>query len=282
MPLREQYPTVYNSWRNMKLRVKASGGTVHPEFDDFSSFLNAMGAPPSNQHTLDRIDNSLNEYTPENCRWASKREQSANRRNTISLDVNGVKQSLSDWAEDTNQKQNTLRSRHRKGWPDREVVYGRQRQKRPVLNQSLTELSLQEVRRYKNLKPDQCHATLNWPWLSEPDAHHFEEEYIDRRLYPETRYGYFDLVSKRQLEDLNKTLSDLSSYKIWMMTPDNYDTDQSEGIYSLGEKHGVTPENFNQIANQKLSLRRKIENYRSKMLMFKKIEGPFHHKGYPN
>ena len=67
-----------------------------------------------------------------------------------------------------------------------------------------------------------------------------------------------------------------------MMKPENYDMDQAEGIQVIGEKHGVKPENFNQVANQKLSLKRKIENYRSKMLIYKEIQGPFHHKGYPN
>ena len=46
---------------------------------DVMNFINDMGHPPSNLHSLDRIDVNGN-YEPSNCRWATSDIQNMNKR----------------------------------------------------------------------------------------------------------------------------------------------------------------------------------------------------------
>ena len=47
--------------------------------DNFPAFLESVGRKPGPEYSLDRINNDGN-YEPGNCRWATKKEQAANRR----------------------------------------------------------------------------------------------------------------------------------------------------------------------------------------------------------
>lgn len=78
----------YKCWERMKGRcsnksrsyyhgkgIKVCDRWLH----SFSNFYADMGKLPSSKHSLDRINNEK-DYTPENCRWATKQEQCINRR----------------------------------------------------------------------------------------------------------------------------------------------------------------------------------------------------------
>lgn len=83
----------YNSWLHMKRRCRdvndneykrygKKGITVCKEWQSFTNFYRDMGERKDVSITLDRIDNNKG-YFKENCRWATKAEQSRNKSNNI-------------------------------------------------------------------------------------------------------------------------------------------------------------------------------------------------------
>ena len=63
--------------------------------ESFENFYEDMGPKPSPTHSIDRIDNYklVDGYSKDNCRWATKREQSLNKRYAPNrLNMQGVQQ----------------------------------------------------------------------------------------------------------------------------------------------------------------------------------------------
>lgn len=103
-----QERATYQCWRDMKGRCYnqnsqryythgARGISVCPAWrDDFNQFVADMGWKPPG-YTLDRIDNNSH-YSCDNCRWATPKEQAANRRTNVWLTHDGKTMTLGQWA----------------------------------------------------------------------------------------------------------------------------------------------------------------------------------------
>ena len=87
----------------------------------FLAFIEDVGMAPSHDHSIERIDNN-GDYELKNCRWATPREQSRNKRNNIWLTLNGRTECLQDWAREIGIDARTLRSRMKSGWSDEDTL----------------------------------------------------------------------------------------------------------------------------------------------------------------
>ncbi len=99
---------IYQLWFGMRSRCEtksnsgyyaygARGIKVCDRWQKFENFYADMGPRPEGM-SLDRINND-GDYCPENCRWATRKEQAQNRRNNVFLTLKGETKCMSDWAK---------------------------------------------------------------------------------------------------------------------------------------------------------------------------------------
>lgn len=117
----------YNTWIQMKTRCNnphskeynnygGRGIKVCNRWADFNMFLQDMGDVP-NGMSLDRINVNGN-YEPDNCRWATIKEQQNNKRNNRVFTYKGETHTIAEWSERLNMNFKTLHQRLvRNNWP---------------------------------------------------------------------------------------------------------------------------------------------------------------------
>lgn len=121
-------------WRSMHNRCYNSNQKSYPLYggrgiavdaawhgaEGFKRFLADMGPCPEGG-TLERVDNNAN-YGPSNCRWATRSEQSRNKRNNKFITANGKTQTLMDWAKELGCAHTAILYRLRKGMSEQDAV----------------------------------------------------------------------------------------------------------------------------------------------------------------
>lgn len=119
---------VYQAWLHIRSRIfdkrdarymdyGGRGLTLEPEWAaSFEAFYSEIGDPPSDDHTIERKDNSLG-YLRGNCRWATWLDQANNTRKNVFLDFEGRRMTTSQWAREVGLSPHTLFMRITKyGW----------------------------------------------------------------------------------------------------------------------------------------------------------------------
>lgn len=87
------------------------GIAICSEWQEFEPFYEwAMANGYSDDLTIDRIDVNGN-YEPDNCRWATMKEQANNTRRNHYLTFNGKTQTISQWATEVDLPYSVLKGR---------------------------------------------------------------------------------------------------------------------------------------------------------------------------
>jgi hypothetical protein len=121
------YSPEYLIWRAMKSRCLnpnvvgyvnygGRGIGISPEWiESFEVFFRDMGPRPSEDHSIERVNNSLG-YSKENCIWATRFVQARNKSSNKLITIRGETKPLCVWVESSVVSYSCVQNRLKMGW----------------------------------------------------------------------------------------------------------------------------------------------------------------------
>jgi hypothetical protein len=120
------YKRFHQMWWRIKNKPEYAHLSVCEEWKDLHTFISDMGECPSNEYSLDRIDNTKG-YSPENCRWATMKQQGNNRSVNIFIEYNGERKTIAEWSDKTGLLHSCILKRFHRGLSPAEILSTKKR-----------------------------------------------------------------------------------------------------------------------------------------------------------
>lgn len=117
----------YETWHGMMLRCYDENQPAYPRYGGrgitvcerwhaFENFFADMGLRPGQGYSLDRFPDPNGPYEPNNCRWATNKQQCRNKTTNVRITHDGKTLCIAEWAELSGMTTTLLWSRLQKGW----------------------------------------------------------------------------------------------------------------------------------------------------------------------
>lgn len=119
--------SLWKTWVMMIVRCFDEGHRSYPNYggrgitvcdewiNSYVAFTRDMGPKPGRRYSIERMDNNGN-YCPENCKWATAKEQARNRRSSRNITAWGQTKTIAEWIESYGISHSAVSARLRAGW----------------------------------------------------------------------------------------------------------------------------------------------------------------------
>lgn len=126
---------LYRRWRSMRNRCNDKNSTSYKDYGGRGIFVCkewnesylefkkwSLSHGYKEDLTIERIDND-GPYSPENCRFATRKEQAHNRRDTRLITIGKVTKPAKEWVKDCPVGYDALLGRLNSGWSESEAIF---------------------------------------------------------------------------------------------------------------------------------------------------------------